>query len=118
MLLSRRFMLNLSVVALTIIFMLGFTLIMNNTVTVEAQESQWTKQEPIGFNFLNQHPKGPAGDSGAPDHVFIHRYPMPADGLITGVTFVNDSDPNGIEIPEFMDLLILRSVKNGFEVIH
>jgi hypothetical protein len=39
---------------------------------------------------------------------------MPEDGLITGVIYLNDTD----EVSEIIDLLILRSVSGGWEVIY
>ena len=72
------------------------------------------RTELIGFDFSNRSPESPDGDEGAPNHVFIHQYPMPEDGLITGVIYLNDTD----EVSEIIDLLILRSVRRGWEVVH
>ena len=72
------------------------------------------RTELIGFDFTNRLPESPDGDEGAPNHVFIHQYPVPEDGLITGVIYLNDTD----EVSEIIDLLILRSVRRGWEVVH
>jgi len=72
------------------------------------------RTEPIGFNFTHYIPESPEGDKGAPNHVFIHRYPMPDDGLITGVIYQNDID----DVPETIVLLILRPDGDDWEVIH
>jgi hypothetical protein len=72
------------------------------------------RTEPLGFDFTNRSPDSPDGDEGAPNHVFIHQYPMPEDGLITGLIYRNDTD----EVSEIIDLLILRSVRRGWEVVH
>jgi len=72
----------------------------------------------IGFNFANRAPEGPGGDSAAPDHVFIHMYPMPGHGLITGVTYLNDNEINRPETSEPIILLVLRPVTGGWRVIY
>jgi hypothetical protein len=73
----------------------------------------------IGFNFRNRTPEYPWGDLGAPNHVFIHLYPMPIDGFITGVTYLNDEEPSGYpEVAEPITVLILRPVDRGWAVVH
>jgi hypothetical protein len=72
------------------------------------------RTEPIGFDFTNRNPESPDGDDGAPNHVFIHQYPMPEEGLITGVIYLNDTD----KVSEIIDLLILRPVRRGWEIVH
>jgi hypothetical protein len=68
----------------------------------------------IGFEFFNQEPGIPTGDRSASTHLFIHKYPFPSDGIVTGVTFLNDSDGGA----EMFTLLILRPTSEGWEVIH
>lgn len=68
----------------------------------------------IGYDFSNQTPTFPEGDGAAPNHIFVHKYPIPSDGFITGVTFLNDSD----SLEEDFTLLILHPISGGWEVIH
>jgi PEP-CTERM motif-containing protein len=68
----------------------------------------------IGFNFTGRVPGSSDGDSAAPTHLFIHHYAVAQPGLVTGVTFRNDSDVNS---PEPISVLILRPVVGGWNVI-
>lgn len=68
----------------------------------------------IGFDFTQSALDGLEGDTGAPDHVFIHKYPMPGDGEVTGVIYLADSD----EVPEVITFLILRPIREGWKVVH
>ena len=67
----------------------------------------------IGFDFANQNPDFPEGDASASLHLFLHKYPVPDHGMITGVTYLNDSDM----ISESFDLLILRPDNEGWKVV-
>lgn len=71
-------------------------------------------QRQIGFNFADRKPSNPDGDLGAQSHLFVHKYPLPADGFITGIAYLNDSD----EAPENITLLILRPANGEWKVIH
>jgi len=84
------------------------------TLTINPQQTYSQPEQSIGFDFSSQSPSSPDGDRAAPTHVFIHKYPFPTDGFVTGVTFVNDSDSKAEEIT----LLILRPLGGGWEVIH
>lgn len=102
---------------LTFLFLaplLTASLACSGLVSREQRAETAVRTEPIGFDFVNRTPESPEGDEGAPNHVFVHQYPMPEDGLITGVIYLNDTD----EVSEIIDLLILRSVRRGWEVIH
>lgn len=68
----------------------------------------------IGFDFSRQTPQTPTGDRSAAAHLFVHKYPFPSRGSITGVTFLNDSDGGA----ERFTLLILRPGSGGWQVIH
>ncbi len=70
--------------------------------------------QAIGFNYSGKTAALPKGDESANGHVFIHFYPMPADGLINGLIYLNDAD----EVPESVTLLTLRSEKPGWRVIN
>ena len=70
--------------------------------------------QSIGFNYSGKTAALPQGDESANGHVFIHFYPMPADGLINGLIYQNDAD----EVPESVTLLTLRSEKQGWRVIN
>jgi len=73
----------------------------------------------IGFDFTNRTPEGSAGDDAAPNHLFVHNYPFPSTGYITGVIYLNDKELFGSpEVSEPITLLILRPVADGWMVIH
>jgi hypothetical protein len=72
----------------------------------------------VGFDFTNQAPEGPAGDATATSHLFVHRYPVPGAGFVTGVTYLNDRELDSAEIPEAITLLILRPVAQGWKVVY
>ena len=63
----------------------GFVPRLSNTESVVATEL-------IGFDFTQGPLQCPEGDTGAPNHVFIHKYPMPGKGEIVGVLYLNDSE--------------------------
>jgi len=67
----------------------------------------------LGYRLTGANPVAPTGDESAPSYVFIHHYPMPGDGVISGVLFLNDTD----DIPEAVTLLVLRPVKRGWQVV-
>ncbi len=79
----------------------------------QAAESAASVQQ-IGFNFSSQSPETPEGDLSASRHLFLHAYPMPGDGFITGVAYLNDSDTTS----ESFNLLILRPENKGWKVIY
>ncbi len=68
----------------------------------------------IGFDYSNQTPAYPEGDITASTHVFVHKYPIPNDGFVMGVTYLNDSDSE----TENITILILRPIGGGWKVIH
>ena len=70
--------------------------------------------QQIGFDFSQQIPSAPKGDTSARRHLFLHEYPMPAHGFITGITYLNDSD----KAVETFDLLILRPNEDGWKVTY
>jgi len=53
----------------------GFVPRLSNTESVVATEL-------IGFDFTQGPLQCPEGDTGAPNHVFIHKYPMPGKGEV------------------------------------
>ncbi|OQX64547.1 MAG: hypothetical protein B6I38_05325 [Anaerolineaceae bacterium 4572_5.1] len=76
------------------------------------------QRETIGFDFSNQTPKEPQGGMAGAAHVFVHNYSMPSAGFITGVTYLNDRELDGPELPETITLLVLRPVVGGWEVVY
>lgn len=68
----------------------------------------------VGTDLTYQHPVSPEGDEKASKHVFVHNYPMPNDGTISGVMYRNDTD----EVPETITLLLLHPVSGGWRIIH
>ena len=76
------------------------------------------QEKNIGFDFHNQIPKEPQGGMAGAAHVFVHRYPMPSSGYITGLSYLNDKEPDGIELPETFTLLVLRPIVGGWEIVH
>lgn len=72
------------------------------------------QSQAIGFDFSGKTPHTPTGDRNAATHLFIHKYPFPSTGRVTGITFLNDTDGG----TEAFSLLILRPTDDGWEVIH
>jgi hypothetical protein len=70
--------------------------------------------QQIGFDFSSRSPETPEGDLAASRHLFLHTYPMPDDGFITGVAYLNDSDM----VSESFNLLILRPEDKGWKIIY
>ena len=70
--------------------------------------------QQIGFNFSSQSPEIPEGDLSAPRHLFLHTYPMPNDGFITDVAYLNDNDT----VSEPFDLLLLRPDNKGWKIVY
>jgi hypothetical protein len=80
----------------------------------------WSGLHPetrIGFPFDGKIPAYPGGDEAAAGHIFIHQYPFPTDGYLTGVTWLADHEPNGPELREEVFILVLRPVPDGYQVI-
>jgi len=70
--------------------------------------------QQIGFNFSSQSPETPEGDLSASRHLFLHTYPIPSDGFITGVAHLNDRDT----VSESFNLLILRPGDKGWKIVY
>jgi len=70
--------------------------------------------QQIGFDFTEQVPSSPKGDTSARRHLFLHEYSMPSNGFVTGVIYLNDND----KAIETFDLLILRPNDDGWQVIY
>jgi hypothetical protein len=70
--------------------------------------------QPIGFDFASQSPALPEGDASAPLHLFLHKYQVPNNGFITGVTYLNDRDTTS----ESFDMLILRPDNKDWKVVY
>lgn len=73
-----------------------------------------SSSQAIGFDFAKQTPHTSTGDRNAATHLFVHKYPFPSNGRVTGITFLNDSDGG----TETFSLLILRPANEGWKVIH
>ncbi len=71
----------------------------------------------IGFDLRHSTPSLSGGDMNAATHIFIHNYPMPSDGWLVGVRYLNDSEQGVQEIPESIVILVLRHESGGFRVI-
>jgi hypothetical protein len=70
--------------------------------------------QQVGFDFINQAPAWPEGDTAAGRHLFLHKYPIPASGFIIGAAYLNDSD----SVSESFDLLVLHPDDKGWTVIY
>jgi len=68
----------------------------------------------VGFDLTHRMLDNPQGDGNAQRHLFIHNYPMPGEGLVTGTICLKDTD----ETPESVRLLILRPGPGGWKIIH
>lgn len=101
------------------LFFLAVVSLSCTTVTIAVDREQPAAEsampvQPLGFDFVDQTPEFPEGDISASLHLFLHKYRIPGNGFITGVSYLNDSDT----IVESFDLLILRPDTNGWKVIH
>jgi hypothetical protein len=61
-------------------------------LSVASIASTGAAQTNVGFNFPGRTPQDAAGDRGASTYLFVHQYPMPAAGFVSGVTFLNDRE--------------------------
>lgn len=68
----------------------------------------------VGFDFSGQIPSSPKGDVSARHHLFLHEYPIPDNGFVSGIIYLNDSD----KVVETFDVLILRPNDDGWKVIY
>ena len=84
------------------------------TGTGDSPKPQTTTEHFIGFDFKGSAASFPGGDEAAPTHLFIHKYPIPGDGYISGLILLNDADI----LEEGFSLLILRPNQGQWEVIH
>jgi len=87
------------------------------TITIDNNSPASTSvvsTQQIGFNFSEQVPSAPKGDTSARRHLFLHEYSMPSNGFVTGIIYLNDSD----KAVETFDLLILRPNDDGWKVIY
>ncbi len=83
-----------------------------SSITISLNDESPT--ENVGFDFADRTPSSPAGDTAAGEHLFLHKYPFPSDGYITGIAYLNDSDSTS----ESFDLLILRPNQDGWDVLY
>lgn len=86
------------------------------TIAVDADHptaGPGTPGQQIGFDFASRTPAFPKGDEAAALHLFVHPYPVPANGFITGVVYLNDADTNS----DPFDLLVLRPDHQGWKVV-
>lgn len=106
-------------VAIIIVCMIG-SFITLNTLINRYSVATWPSIQTtrIGFDFTDRRPEDTRGDISAASHLFIHNYPMPEAGFITGVTYLNDCEIGSMEIPETITLLILRPTTQGWKIIH
>lgn len=87
------------------------------TITIDSNSptsESVTETRQIGFDFSEQVPSSPEGDTSARRHLFLHEYSMPLEGFVTGIVYLNDSDT----AIEAFDLLILRPGEDGWEVVY
>ena len=101
---------NLLLLPLSLLFLLACS----SLVSVGQPQTDVASLQSIGFDFSGETPQTPTGDRSAATHLFVHKYPFPSTGYVTGVTFLNDSDGGA----EPFTLLILRPVSDGWQVIH
>lgn len=84
------------------------------TGTSPSPTPQTITEQFIGYDFKEATASFPGGDEAAPTHLFIHKYPMPGDGYVTGLILQNDADV----LEEGFSLLILRLNQGEWEVVH
>lgn len=72
----------------------------------------------IGFDYSNKVPEQTSGDTAAASHIFIHNYPFPSDGWLTGITYLNDSEMGNIEQQEEIFILVLRPENRIFRIVY
>jgi hypothetical protein len=102
---------NLLLLPISLLFLLACTMV---SVGQPQTQTDLNTPQAIGFDFSEATPQTPTGDRSAATHLFVHKYPFPSTGYVTGVTFLNDSDGGA----EPFTLLILRPVSDGWQVIH
>ena len=103
----------------SMLFSLAMVLLACRSVTIAIDSKSPTSEsisptQQIGFDFSDQSPASPKGDISAGRHLFIHKYPIPTNGFITGIDYRNDSDTAS----ESFDLLVLRPNDKGWTVIY
>lgn len=102
-----------------LIFFLTLTLIAvslscKNIPAFNPDQKKAQQATAIGFDLTHRMLDHPQGDLNAQKHLFIHNYPMPGEGLVTGTICLEDAD----ETPESVRLLILRPGPEGWKIIH
>ena len=98
------------VLSLSFIFLLSCSIL----TPFDKLSTSNSSSQIIGFDFAKQTPHIPTGDRNAATHLFVHKYPFPSAGSITGITFLNDTDGG----TEAFSLLILRPINEGWMVVH
>ena len=97
-----------------VIVFLAISLSCNQITGVSGAGAPQKTKFLIGFNLTDQTAVYTGGDDSAPKHLFVHKYPMPADGNISGLILQNDKDMQA----EDFSLLILRPIQGGWKVSH
>ena len=98
----------------SLVAIISISLACNSIATTPSPQTDSNSLQLIGFDFSDQTPSAPEGDYTAATHLFVHKYPIPNDGLVMGVTYLNDSDSES----ENITFLILRPIGGGWKVIH
>jgi len=99
---------------IAVLMTLLVTVACNGFTSSFSKDASIVHTEQIGFGFVNHTINSLEGDHNAPNHLFLHKYPMPGDGFISDVIFLDDSD----EMPEIITLLILRPDREGWLIVH
>ncbi len=77
-----------------------------------------TGSQLIGFDYSNKVPGQISGDTAAANHIFIHNYPFPSDGWLTGITYLNDAEDRILEQQEEIFILVLRPEKGIYRILY
>jgi hypothetical protein len=72
----------------------------------------------IGFSFKERSSLLQKGDEATARQQFIHQYTIPEDGEISAVAYLNDLEPQGLDLDEEIYLLILRPEGEGMKIIY
>jgi len=101
-------------IPLLILTLIAVSLSCKSLPPFKSDQGKSRRATAIGFDLTHRNLDHPQGDRNAQKHIFIHNYPMPGDGLVTGTICLKDAD----QTPESIRLLILRPGPEGWEIMH
>ncbi len=116
--LPEKSILATSILAIMLLVNLCCLLAIFSAMAINGFQSKSTTALNLGYNFARKDPELPGGDQAAATHLFIHQYPFPQDGLVTGIRYLQDDEALTIEIPESIYLVVLHPEPGGLRITH